>query len=121
MLTIFIIVLYFSKYGNILLGKPDDKDKFNDLTYVPIYNVVCDDFQRTIYPTVHTWYNDSADIVRILVVLHIGSQGFNMERDAALANITCDSKLGGTGSMVPYRVLHRLSCRGKNDMWFDVQ
>ena len=49
-----------------------------------------------------------------------GSQGLKMERDAALANITCDSKLGGRGSMAPYQGLYRLSCRGKNDMWFDV-
>ena len=49
-----------------------------------------------------------------------GSQGLKMERDAALANITCDSKLGGRGSLAPYQGLYRLSCRGKNDMWFDV-
>ncbi|KAJ7373012.1 hypothetical protein OS493_015482 [Desmophyllum pertusum] len=49
-----------------------------------------------------------------------GSAGLKMERDAALANITCDSKLGGTGSASSLNGLYRLSCRGKNDMWFDV-
>ena len=29
----FIVVLYFSKYGNMKLGKPDDKPEFGDLTY----------------------------------------------------------------------------------------
>ena len=28
-----IIVLYFSKYGNMKLGKPDEKPEFNDTTY----------------------------------------------------------------------------------------
>ena len=28
-----IIVLYFSKYGNMKLGKPDEKSEFNDTTY----------------------------------------------------------------------------------------
>ena len=31
--AIFIIVLYFSKYGKMKLGKPDDEPEFNDLTY----------------------------------------------------------------------------------------
>ena len=31
--AVFIIVLYFSKYGNMKLGKPDDKPEFNDLSY----------------------------------------------------------------------------------------
>ena len=31
--TIFVIVLYFSKYGNMKLGKPDDKPDFGDATY----------------------------------------------------------------------------------------
>ena len=31
--AVFIIVLYFSKYGKMKLGKPDDKPDFNDLTY----------------------------------------------------------------------------------------
>ena len=30
---LFIIVLYFSKYGKMKLGKPDDKPDFSDLTY----------------------------------------------------------------------------------------
>ena len=49
-----------------------------------------------------------------------GSAGLRMERNAALANITCDSKLGGKGSKESLDGLYRLSCRGKNDMWFDV-
>ena len=49
-----------------------------------------------------------------------GSAGLKMERDAALANITCDSILGGKTSTKSYDGLYRLSCRGKNDMWFDV-
>ena len=43
-----------------------------------------------------------------------------MERNAALANITCASKLGGRGATESLTGLYRLSCRGKNDMWFDV-
>lgn len=31
--AIFIVVLYFSKYGKMKLGKPEDKPEFNDLTY----------------------------------------------------------------------------------------
>ena len=31
--AVFIIVLYFSKYGNMKLGKPDDKPDFSDATY----------------------------------------------------------------------------------------
>lgn len=31
--ALFIIVLYFSKYGNMKLGKPDDKPDFSDATY----------------------------------------------------------------------------------------
>ena len=31
--ALFIIVLYFSKYGKMKLGKPDDKPEFNDATY----------------------------------------------------------------------------------------
>ena len=49
-----------------------------------------------------------------------GSAGLKMERDAALANITCESILGGATSTKSYNGLYRLSCRGKNDMWFDV-
>ena len=49
-----------------------------------------------------------------------GSAGLKMERNAAVANITCSSKLGGTGSTESFDGLYRLSCRGKNDMWFDV-
>ena len=49
-----------------------------------------------------------------------GGAGLRMERNAALANITCDSKIGGTGAIESLNGLYRLSCRGKNDMWFDV-
>ena len=49
-----------------------------------------------------------------------GSAGLKMERDAAVANITCESILGGATSTKSYNGLYRLSCRGKNDMWFDV-
>ena len=49
-----------------------------------------------------------------------GSAGLKMERDAAIANITCESILGGATSTKSYNGLYRLSCRGKNDMWFDV-
>ena len=31
--AVFMVVLYFSKYGNMKLGKPDDKPEFGDLTY----------------------------------------------------------------------------------------
>ena len=31
--ALFIVVLYFSKYGKMKLGKPDDKPEFNDATY----------------------------------------------------------------------------------------
>ena len=31
--AIFIVVLYFSKYGKMKLGKPDDKPDFSDATY----------------------------------------------------------------------------------------
>ena len=49
-----------------------------------------------------------------------GSAGLKMERDAALANITCDSKLGGKTSTESFNGLYRLSCRTKEEMWFDV-
>ena len=49
-----------------------------------------------------------------------GSAGLKMERDAELANITCSSPKGGRGATSSLNGLYRLSCRGKNDMWFDV-
>ena len=49
-----------------------------------------------------------------------GTAGLKMERDAALANITCNSTLGGKGSTEAFNGMFRLSCRGTNDMWFDV-
>ena len=49
-----------------------------------------------------------------------GGAGLRMERNAALANITCDSALGGKAATESFNGLYRLSCRGKTDMWFDV-
>ena len=49
-----------------------------------------------------------------------GGAGLRMERDAAIANITCTSELGGAKSVASDNGLYRLSCRNKNDMWFDV-
>jgi len=49
-----------------------------------------------------------------------GTAGIKMERDATLANITCNSTLGGKGSTEAFNGMFRLSCRGTNDMWFDV-
>ena len=49
-----------------------------------------------------------------------GGAGLKMERDAALAGITCNSTFGGKNSELPYNGLWRLSCRGVYDMWFDV-
>ena len=49
-----------------------------------------------------------------------GGAGIKMERDAAIANITCSSPLGGANSTASFNGLYRLSCRAKSDMWFDV-
>lgn len=49
-----------------------------------------------------------------------GGAGLRMERNAALANITCSSPLGGKNATQSFLGLYRLSCRSKNDMWFDV-
>ena len=49
-----------------------------------------------------------------------GGAGLKMERDAAIAGIKCNSTLGGAMSIQSENGLYRLSCRGKNDMWFDV-
>ena len=49
-----------------------------------------------------------------------GTAGLKMERDATLANITCNSTLGGAGSTKAFNGMFRLSCRQTNDMWFDV-
>ena len=43
-----------------------------------------------------------------------------MERDAALANITCSSPKGGAGATSSFNGLYRLSCRQTTEMWFDV-
>ena len=49
-----------------------------------------------------------------------GGAGLRMERNAALANITCSSTLGGKNATQNFQGFYRLSCRSKNDMWFDV-
>ena len=49
-----------------------------------------------------------------------GGAGLRMERNAASANITCSSSLGGKKATLNFEGLYRLSCRSKNDMWFDV-
>ena len=49
-----------------------------------------------------------------------GGVGLRMERNAALANITCSSALGGKNSIDSFQGVYRLSCRSKTDMWFDV-
>ena len=49
-----------------------------------------------------------------------GGAGLKMERDAAIANITCSSPVGGGEATESLNGLYRLSCRGKNDMWFDL-
>ena len=48
----------------------------------------------------------------------MGGAGLKMERNAALAGVTCNSTLGGSGAVEGYNNMYRLSCRGKNDMWF---
>lgn len=49
-----------------------------------------------------------------------GAAGLKMERNAAIKNITCSSVIGGKDATESLDGLYRLSCRGKNDMWFDV-
>ena len=49
-----------------------------------------------------------------------GGAGLRMERNAASANITCSSPFGGKTATQSFNGLYRLSCRTKNDMWFDV-
>ena len=49
-----------------------------------------------------------------------GGAGLKMERNAEIANITCDSPLGGTNATDSFNGLYRLSCRETNDQWFDV-
>ena len=43
-----------------------------------------------------------------------------MERNAALAGVNCNSTLGSSGAVEGYNNMYRLSCRGKNEMWFDL-
>ena len=50
----------------------------------------------------------------------MGGAGIKMERDAALAGVTCNSTLGGRGAVESFNGLYRLSCRDKDDMWFDL-
>lgn len=49
-----------------------------------------------------------------------GSIGIKMEREAIHANITCDSVLGGKNASKGLNGIYRLSCRGSDDMFFDV-
>ena len=49
-----------------------------------------------------------------------GGAGLKMERNAILANITCNSTLGGSSSTESYNGLFKLSCRQFTDQWFDV-
>lgn len=49
-----------------------------------------------------------------------GSAGLKMERNAELANIECNSSLGGGKSTEAMNGMFRLSCRSTHDMWFDV-
>ncbi len=49
-----------------------------------------------------------------------GGAGILMERKAAKAGIACNSTLGGALSTEAANGLYRLSCRNKDDMWFDV-
>ena len=49
-----------------------------------------------------------------------GGAGLRVEREAALANITCDSVLGGKNSTESLNGLYRLSCRSSDQMWFDL-
>ena len=50
----------------------------------------------------------------------MGGAGIKMERNAALAGVTCNSTLGGSGALEGYNNMFRLSCRGNNEMWFDL-
>ena len=51
-----------------------------------------------------------------------GGAGLLMERRATNLGITCSSIYGGKTSTEPYMPgkIYRLSCRSKEDMWFDV-
>ena len=49
-----------------------------------------------------------------------GGAGLKMERNVEIANITCDSPLGGTNATDSFNGFYRLSCRETNDQWFDV-
>ena len=49
-----------------------------------------------------------------------GGVGLRMERNAALANLTCSSALGGKNSTDSFQGVYRRSCRSMTDMWFDV-
>ena len=63
----------------------------------------------------------TAPIVYTFLWLAIfGGAGLRMERQAANANITCSSLLGGETATESLNGLYRLSCRSKNDMWFDL-
>ena len=74
---------------------------------------------RTIREFIHATL--AAPILYSFLWLSIfGGVGLRMERNAALANITCSSALGGKNSTDSFHGVYRLSCRSKTDMWFDV-
>jgi choline-glycine betaine transporter len=50
----------------------------------------------------------------------VGGSGINMEREAALKGIECDSRLGGGNSTEPFEGLYRLHCRAQSQMYFDL-
>lgn len=49
-----------------------------------------------------------------------GGSGINMEREAILKGIECDSVLGGKNSTEPFEGIYRLSCRPQSQMYFDM-
>ena len=49
-----------------------------------------------------------------------GGSGLLMEREAAKKGINCSSPLGGANATEGLDGLFRLSCRSKENMWFDV-
>ncbi|KAL9963052.1 hypothetical protein ACROYT_G032215 [Oculina patagonica] len=90
--AIFIIALYVSKYGNIKLGKPDDKPVFNDLTYFKML------FAADIGIGLFYFGVEEYEVVNIYLNLHGGTEGDIVSRlgrlgkaRAAYANISKSS------------------------------
>ena len=66
-------------------------------------------------------FNLTIPVLYTFVWLSIfGGAGLKMERNAEIANITCNSTFGGELSTKSLNGLYRLSCRSANDQWFDV-